>query len=114
MDIITTHYIYDKIPLVTAIGSWGSPGSYPFEMAFTVLCDGATIDFSTSHSPMLSVYKTDGSVEQPQVESGDGYSREIDYFLSCIKNNQKPSIVTPQDARNSLELVLKEKENSRK
>lgn len=114
MDIITTQYIYDNGPIVSATGSWGSPETYPFVMAFTVLCEQASIEFSTAHDPTLAVHKTDGNVEQPQVEPGDGYSREIDYFISCIKADKKPAVVTPRDARYSLELVLKEIENARK
>jgi len=112
LDIITTHYIYDHVPLVLAIGSWGSPGAFPFEMAFTVLCEKATIKFSTSDSPALSVYTADGGVENPELDPTDGYAREIDYFLGCLKQGRKPETVTPQDARNALELVLKEIENA--
>jgi predicted dehydrogenase len=114
MDMINTQYIYDDGPIVSAIGCWGSPGTYPFEMAFTVLCEKATIEFSTSHDPMLAVHKTDGSIERPEVESGDGYSLEIAYFISCIKDGKKPVVVTPQDAKSSLAIVLKEIENARK
>jgi predicted dehydrogenase len=108
-DIITTSYIYDDVPVVFAIGSWGSPGTYPFEMAFTVLCDQATIEYSINKTPTLTVYKTDGSTEQPELEPGDGYTREIEYFADCIKNGRKPTVVTSDDARYALELTLKEK-----
>ena len=114
MDMISTQYIYDDGPIVSAISSWGSPGTYPFVMAYTVLCEKATIEFSLAHDPMLAVHKTDGSVEHPEVEAGDGYSLEIEYFLSCIKEGKKPVVVTPEDAKNSLALVLKEINNARK
>ena len=83
-------------------------------MAFTVLCENGSIEFSLANDPMLAVHKTDGTVDTPEVEAGDGYSLEIAYFLSCIKDGKKPVVVTPQDAKNSLALVLKEIENARK
>ena len=108
IDAITTQYIYDDVPVVLAIGSWGSPGTFPFEMSFTVWCEKATVEVTILKDPMLSVYKVDGTVEHPEVEKSDGYTNEIEYFLNCVKEGRKPEIVTPQDARNTLALVLEE------
>jgi len=113
MDMITTQYIYKDVSMVLAIGSWGSPSNYPFEMAFTVLCEKATIEFSSSKKPTLIVYKADGSIEHPEVDKADGYTREIEYFLNCVKDGKKPTMVTPQDGRFAVEFVLREKKKAR-
>lgn len=112
LDIISTQYLYDDVPVVLAVGSWGSPGSYPFEMAYTILCEEATIEYSCCNSPTLSVYKKDGSTENPALAPGDGYAREIEYFLGCIRDGCKPAIITPESARDSLEIVLNEIESA--
>ena len=113
LDIIATQYIYDDVPVVLAVGSWGSPGSYPFEMVYTVLCEEATIEYSSSKNPTLSVYKKDGPVENPEIPPGDGYAGEIEYFIGCIRDGRKPEIITPGSARDSLEIVLKELDSAK-
>ena len=111
-DVISTHYIYDAVPVVSAFGSWGSPGGYPFEMTYTVFCEKATLEYSSRNNPTLSVYHIDGSVQQPDLGSEDGYTREIRYFLNCIKNRKGPAIITAEDAKYTLELVVLEEKGT--
>ncbi len=113
IDHIITHYDYGKNMLVTAEGGWMFHGAYPFEMTYTVIFDKATVEFSTSHSPTLAVYTSGGKIEHPKIEPGDGYRREIDYFLNCINKKQRPKTVTPKDARNAVALIKAEERSAR-
>ncbi|MHC4713766.1 MAG: Gfo/Idh/MocA family protein [Planctomycetota bacterium] len=113
IDHIITNFDYGKNMLVTAEGGWVFHGSYPFEMAYTVVFDKATVEFSTSHSPTVKVYTSGGRVETPTIEPGDGYHREIDYFLNCIVKKTRPKVVTPRDARNAVYLVKAEEKSAR-
>jgi len=109
VDHIVANFTFRKKNLqVTAEGGWGFEPTFPFSMAFTIVCDKATIDFSTAHAPTLAVYTADGKVETPKVPAGDGYSREIDYFLDCISKGKKPKRVTPEDARDAVKMVWAE------
>jgi len=113
IDHIVTNFDYGKNMLVSAEGGWTFHGSYPFEMAYTVVFDKATVEFSTSQEPTLKVYTSGGKVETPKVEAGDGYHREIDYFLNCIVKKQRPKTVTARDARNAVYLVKAEERSAR-
>ena len=42
------------------------------------------------------------------VSSLGGYYNETKYFVECVEKGKKPTIVTPEAARDSLALVLKE------
>ncbi len=113
IDHIVTNFDYGKNMLVSAEGGWIFHGSYPFEMAFTVVFDKATVEFSTSQSPSLKVYSSGGKVETPNISPADGYHVEIDYFLNCITKNQKPKTVTPKDARDAVVLIKAEEKSAR-
>jgi len=113
IDHIVTNYDYGKSMLVTAEGGWAFHGAYPFEMAFTIIFDKATVEYSSNQSPSLKVYSSGGKVESPAVAAGTGYTAEIDYFLNCITKNQKPKTVTPMDGRNAVVLVKAEEKSAR-
>ena len=112
-DVVSTHYIYENVPVVHAIGSWGSPDGYEFEMSYTLLCENATIEYSSRHAPTVKVYNTDQTVTTPEMAEGDGYEHELYDFIDCIKQKNPCSVITPQDAYNALALVLKETASAR-
>ena len=112
IDHIITNFDYGKNMLVSAEGSWMYHGAYPFEMTYTIIFEKATVEFSSSHSPTLAVYTSGGKVEHPEVEAQDGYHREINYFVDCIKNNTKPKTVTAKDAQNAVALVKAEERSA--
>lgn len=94
---------------------------FPFNMSLTVACEKATIKFDSSADPSLMVYTDDAEPFAPELpepmvdESSDhigniralgGYFNEINYFLSCIRENRNPTIVTPETAREAVRLCL--------
>ncbi|MBN1808354.1 MAG: Gfo/Idh/MocA family oxidoreductase [Planctomycetes bacterium] len=111
-DHIITQYIYAKGPAVAAEGGWIVTPSTPFEMAFHVVCEKATILFSTGRSPMMTIHAGTRIIEPRLPSGGDGYQREIDYFATCVKNNENPKIVTPDDALLSVKTVFAEIESA--
>lgn len=113
IDHIVTNFDYGKNMLVSAEGGWSFHGAYPFEMAYTIIFDKATVEFSTSHDPTVTVYTSGGKLETPKIEAGDGYHREIDYFLNCILKKVRPKTVTAKDARNAVYLVKAEEKSAR-
>ncbi len=105
VDHVVANYTYGGVKQVMAEGAWGLEPAFPFEMSFLIVCEGATLKLTTADSPMLNIYLPKGKVESPQVPAGDGYSREIDYFLKCIQTGKPPEIVTVQDALNSVKIA---------
>ena len=85
----------------------------------------AVVEFNSRSTPTLTVYEAGGNLVRPTFETqkaegagegniGDlgGYYQEIRYFIEHVTNNKQFGIVTPEDARDSLALVLKEKESA--
>jgi len=105
VDHVVASYVIPGVKQAMAEGAWGLEPAFPFEMSFNIVCQKATISFSTSSSPMFTVYGPGAKVEHPKVPAGDGYSLEIDYFLKCIQTGKKPKVVTVDDAVNSVRIA---------
>lgn len=114
VDNISTLYRYKNRMQVSAEGGWAYHPAFPFEMNFRVVFEKATVEYSSAKNPSLSVYTVSGKTLHPEVKAGDGYAREIDYFLDCVKKNRKLETVTPEDAVNSLKIVSAEIESVKK
>ena len=80
------------------------PPRFPFRMTFVARMEGAAVEYDPGVKP-FTVYPEDGEPYTPELLPGDGYSREIAYFLECVARGEAPSIVTPRDARESVRLV---------
>jgi predicted dehydrogenase len=97
-------------------------------MAYRAVFEKGTLDFSLEHSPTLALYPVEGGVvhpelPKPEVEASDaggnisdlgGYFNEIQYFVNCIENNEEPTVVTPEDACKSVELIAQEIKSAQK
>ncbi len=108
-------------------GGWDFINNFPFTMAFTALFEEGVVEFNTRYEKPFAIYK-EGKVDYPVLgediprvtdTSGNiselgGYYNEIKYFVECVQEKKKPDIVTPEEARNSLALVLKEMESADK
>jgi predicted dehydrogenase len=109
VDHIVCNYTFGRKNLqVSAEGGWGMHPAFPFSMAFTIVCAQATIDYSSAKSPALTVFTSDGKAVVPEVPAGHGYSREIDYFLTCVQEGRKPTRVTAEGARDALRVAWAE------
>ncbi|MCX7917972.1 MAG: Gfo/Idh/MocA family oxidoreductase, partial [bacterium] len=105
-------------------GGFDFPPNFPFEMSYTAKFEKATVDFNSNKSPSLVVYEFSGKIDKPtfqkikangiegNIEDLGGYFYELRYFVDHIIHNKPFQIVTPQDAKNSLEIVLKERESA--
>ena len=87
-----------------------------------------TIRFDSAASPSLVIYPFDGvaivpalpapqvgisSETQGNIGSLGGYYNEIKYYLDCLEAGQKPGIVTPEGARESVRFSLAAAESAR-
>lgn len=119
-------YVFENGPLVFAEGGWEYPAGLPFRMGFVAQFEKATVEFDSRNSPTLSVYEASGKIDRPTFEvkkaegvEGNisdlgGYYYELRYFIEHVVHNKPFGVVTPEQARDSLEIVLKEKESAEK
>jgi predicted dehydrogenase len=107
--------------VISLEGGWNYPGSFPFEMAYRVSFEKATVVFSSAASPTLRIYENDGGVIEPKlaatsavgegggnISSLDGYYNELQYFLDCLSSGRMIGESTLQDGCDSLRLTLRE------
>ena len=102
------------------------PAKFPFNMAFRAIFEKGTVEFGLQPQPRMLLYQGDSEpipvdIPQPKVSnvqaggnisSLGGYFNEIQYFIECISKDEKPKIVTPQDARMSLQIILAEQKSA--
>lgn len=122
-----TQYIYDG-PAVFAEGGGNIPKGYAFSMSYRAVFDKAAIEFSGRATPKLRVYPWDGQPYEPEYEvvfDGEAsakeiaskisqlgaYWAEIRYLVDCIKAGRQPSVTTPEQALESIKVVLAERES---
>jgi len=117
--ICSTYRYRDTI--VNAEGGWDLSKSYGFMQEIRgIFEDGTVIEYNSKTQPLI-IYKeknsellnitkdkinsinTDGNISEIR-----GYYNEIKYWIECLQNNKYPERVTPEDAKESLEIVLQE------
>jgi len=96
---------------------------FPFTMGLKLNLEGGSIEFNSRLSPSVLVAAADGGVIHPEVpqpevpsagtagaggniEALGGYFVEVNYFVSCIEKGEKPTVVTPEEAKFAVELCL--------
>ncbi|MFQ6134029.1 MAG: Gfo/Idh/MocA family protein, partial [Armatimonadota bacterium] len=104
-----------------ATASTGMKGDFPFTMGLLISAEKGTIAFDATRDPALTVMEEGKKPKHPKVpqpkvpksaygrgniEALGGYYVELKYFVDCIEKGEKPTTVTPQDARLAVELCL--------
>jgi len=104
-------------------GTWGLPGTHPFEATFRVVFEKAVVE---NAGGKFMLY-TDAAAEEIKIEKRDdlgdgfeggnisdlgGYYNELKYFAECAKNGVKIEKATLESSVESLEFVLDEIENA--
>ena len=105
IDHLTTHYVYDEVPLVAAEGGWTFSKGYGFSMQYTVNFEQATADYDLGRGEKPLRLVRDGQAEFIDCGPGYGYAAELKYFIDTVSGGRKPTTVTADDAVRSLRLV---------
>ena len=96
-------------------GSWGFRCSFPFTMGFRILCEKGTIEWSTRTGKNIEkrfkkskflVYKCDGTIIKPSLDSTDAFILELDYFVNCVEKDIPIERATFKDGKRAVELSL--------
>ena len=111
IDHVVTQYLYAGGPAVQAEGSWLRAEG--FNMAFTLHCERATIDFDLARgAAALQIFERGKKIRTQKI-SGDGYGAELKYFVDCVARGEKPSVVTAHDCVTALEILRAEEKSVR-
>jgi predicted dehydrogenase len=110
---ISTQFHYPGGAAVVAESTWRMAPAFGFEMSFVVVLEKATILYSSSANPAFRVLTADGEPARYELPAGDGYSQEVEHFARAVAGDPVEPIITPRDARETIRLVLAEKESAR-
>ena len=104
LDHLSTQYVYDDLPIVTAEGGWVMSDGFGFTMQYTVNFENATADYDLGREQVLKLSQG-GKTEAIDLGPGFGYEAELRYFVDCVKKGERPSVVTADDAVRSIKIV---------
>ncbi len=111
LDHITTRYEYNKDMLVTAEGAWEYAPGFGFSMTFRIAMDGATLLLEPDGKLMLHPRR--GKSRAIRLSASDGYVNELKHFTDCIARGRASTIVPPQSALQSVQLIEAEVQSVR-
>ena len=106
--VVATHR-YDDGRYAIVEGGWTFAPPWPFEMGITVVGARGTLEWSMRRGPEVVFYR-DGRAEQIAVPDETGWSRELDYFIDCVRRGEPMERCTPRSSRTSIALALAERE----
>lgn len=104
---ISTVYGYPEIA-VSSIGNWICSSSFGLVMKAFLVLEKAVVELDSSKDPMFVIIPEQGERIVPELDEKDGYYHELRDFVDHVKNRTKPKVVTPETAKESLNIVLTE------
>lgn len=112
IDHVVTQYNYAGGPVVYAEGGWLL--AQGFNMAYTLLCERATLDFDLARGPeAMRVTEAGAAPRTVQYDGPDGYGHEVRYLVECVGNGTPPAVVTGRDGLTALEICEAEERSVR-
>lgn len=112
IDHIATEYLYQGDVVVTSVGGWVMTSSFGFRQAFDLVLEEASVVFDSTRTPTLRVFPKSGDPFTPEIAQGDAYAREVAHFVHLVAGQDLPEIITPFESRESVRLVLAEKQSA--
>ena len=88
--------------------SWAYHTPWPFEMAITVCGERGTLTWSSRSGTDVLHYAGREEVQRIACENEDGWKRELDYFVQCVRAGRPVQRCLPESSRTSIELFLLE------
>jgi predicted dehydrogenase len=109
---VVTQYLYPNGPIVSAEGGWLLKKG--FNMAFTISCERASIDYDLSRgAEALHVQEHGQDSRVVPLGSMDGYNGEVQYIVNCVQQGTPPQVVTCEEGVSALEICEAEERSAR-
>lgn len=105
IDTVSATFYYGGSGTVVVTGGWHHPKEYPFSMEYTVVCDDATFDYSSTddHS---TVFQKDGTARPLRKPEEDAFEAELRYFVNCCQQNEWPERCRPEESAQAVKLAI--------
>lgn len=109
-DYIVSNLVYDGFT-VTTTGGWFN-AQFPFTAEFFAIFENGMVKleggklYKNGEEVDLAASAKDVSENMGiNIPRADGYTAEIEYFLECVKNDERVTRVTPESSEGSVRLV---------
>lgn len=113
VDHLTTAYEYADGKVVTADCSFAASDALLWDAAARVFLEKATVYLGPAYKAPLTVYPEGGKPFAPKLAKASGYEAEVKYFLSLVEDPKaRATTLTADDAREAIDLVLKERKSA--
>ncbi|MBE6562385.1 MAG: Gfo/Idh/MocA family oxidoreductase [Ruminococcaceae bacterium] len=110
-EFISTNMKYDGLSIFVE-GGWFTT-ALPFNAGYTAIFENGVISAEgeaikeNGQEVSLEWNSPEIAIDGVTVESVDGYSRELAYFISCVENGKKPEMALPESSKASIEFCEK-------
>ena len=110
IDHVVTQYKVAGGATVYAEGSWLMTSG--FNMSYTVVFEGATLDFDGARGGDALQLVEEGKPVQTLKPGGpDGYVEELSHLITAIQTGQPPTVVTAADGLSAVEICEAEEKS---
>jgi len=103
IDWMEARITFESTGPVIVTGGWHHPKSYPFQMEFTVVSEGGTLEFRSGDGPM-TLYDASGSSETIEIAEKDPFVEELKYFSECVREGRQPALCPPEESAMAVKL----------
>jgi predicted dehydrogenase len=80
---------------------------YPFQASFSARFENASVLYYPKEPENIIVTTDTETTLVPAGNANDGFSDELDYFISCIAENKQPKKCTPESALESIRICYR-------
>ena len=98
-------------------GAWEMSENYPFTMSFRIVGQTKTAEYTMSAgfnlediaSSRRELYIFENGNEPRRVDidaEEDAYQSELEYFAGCLESKEPPTIITPEQSREVIRIML--------
>lgn len=94
--------------------SYSMPVGFPPTFFLRIVGEKGCVEYNNRFRKPVALYEDKKRALRPAITKEDPFLREIRYFVNCIEQNRKPTIVTPEDARYALQIALAAIESMKK
>lgn len=95
--------------------SFTMQAGYPFSFSVHIVGTKATVEYSYSAGATIAdrmgskcemkIWRKDTGFEEQQVEEYDAYQRQLEYFISCVREKKQPEIITPEQSYEVISMI---------
>lgn len=111
IDQVVATYAYPDGRFALLEGGWLFSSPWPFEMSISVVGETGTLDWSMRRGPEVLLYSGGEQPQKLSVPRETGWTRELDYFVECVREGRPVERCRPTASRASIALALLERES---